>query len=445
MKNTTRTDIIVVGFNARPLAAKVKDAGFQPHVIDFFGDVDTRGVATRGWYYVDQPAPRHDGPGFRRWVQDQLPGIACTVSACEGSVPSDKPFLVIGSGFDDATSAWHLFWEHGTVLGNRPEAVAAARDVGCLRTVVDGASRDGGFDARVPGTRHFQLRTAADIPRLCSTIASEFDMPLVIKVKHTAGGAGVVFITSSRDLSSMLETRFQAREYPDAPLDFLVQEYIHPLGDRPMTDASALMLDGNVLCTTRQVIGDGRLNAPGRFTYCGNEIPFSIPARARLAVGQVGRALHERIGLRGLWGFDFGLSGDTITVFEVNPRVPGSMEPASLATGVNLMGLHVASFTDARQGAPLPGRLLPKVVNCACKYVLFAARPLVMPSLQGAQQSFTGTLHDVSLPGQAIPGGAPLLTYLLVQAGTDAPFRDACRDMAMREVQSIYRLVSGSA
>ncbi|GAG73538.1 unnamed protein product [marine sediment metagenome] len=39
MENTTKS-VLIVGFNTRPLAFSLKNAGYEVYAVDFFGDLD---------------------------------------------------------------------------------------------------------------------------------------------------------------------------------------------------------------------------------------------------------------------------------------------------------------------------------------------------------------------------------------------------------------------
>jgi predicted ATP-grasp superfamily ATP-dependent carboligase len=426
LKNTT---IVCIGFNCRPIAEYCAAAGFKPIVIDFFGDMDIRPHVTGGHYYLETSGGSHDADRFRSWAMDTLKDVA------KQSI--EKPCIFPGSGFDDDIDAWTLFNDVGLVLGNAPASVVKARDLNLISAIL----QDNSIAIEVPKTLRFSISAGADMAAISSRVEQSMNYPFLAKRSRTAGGAGIDLLRGRPDLDALLGgIHGDLLANPAKQLVYSFQEFVGGHGAR---DASLIAMNESVVCKTSQVIGDSTLHAPKRFSYCGNSIPLVLEdTRFDNVADMLATALHRDIGLKGLYGIDLVLSQGKIFLVEINPRVPGSTELASMALDRNLFADHVHYFVQSRE--PRQSRQsLQQVIKTssdpfkpryhAIKQILFSGKVFTMPSLDG--MALHGSLHDITPPGTHVPGGMPILTYILRGSLNTRTHNEA---VARQEIEALY-------
>jgi predicted ATP-grasp superfamily ATP-dependent carboligase len=415
-KTVTGSEILCIGFNCRPIARKLAEAGYRPVVIDFFGDLDIRPYVAEGHYFLEEGADPKDADHFKPWALDTLDRLA---RARDG----DKPMILPGSGFDDEPSAWQQFASQGRVLGSSPEAVARARDLGAIAALFRGSASP----ILVPETRQVRVDAATDPAAAAHEIKDALTFPVLAKRTRTAGGAGIELVPRASSLEQVFQRAKEGmRSTPGASVTFNVQEFV---GDASARDASVLAIGERIVCKTRQIIGDAKLHAPKRFSYCGNTIPFDTEdPRIDYAIEALVVALHRDFGLKGLYGFDMVLAKGKAYLVEINPRIPGSMEPACLALGRNLIADHVNSFLAP---GSLPGQYIP---TChAAKQILFAAWDFAMPPID--KLAIRGEVHDITPPGTPVSREMPVVTYMHHGPLGEAAAVDAT---ARQDIKNVY-------
>ncbi|MHA1792956.1 MAG: ATP-grasp domain-containing protein [Promethearchaeota archaeon] len=408
---------IIIGFNTRPLAEYCHDLGIKPVVIDFFGDLDIISHVSEGYYYVDDYYLVNGEPvSFQEWCLDVLKGIKAARMENDRD-GSSKPFLIIGSGFDDHFSYWDKFIEYGHLLGNNSKTMKMARDLAQVKSLV--IKHD--LNINFPETRIYTINKNVDVRAVLKDILLYCEVPFIIKRKGKAGGAGITLIKNNRELSAFLMIiREELKDFnAGEELEIMVQEFIKG-GD--VVNASVLACDDRILAITEQFIGINELNAPGPFIYCGNSVPATrIPWHSHKILKKFVKLLHDEMGLRGVYGIDFLHVKNSLYFMELNPRIPGSLEPASLAFGKNFLHEHLKSFL-----APLELEMLgifnyerhdndgflefKKPEEHAIKCILFSSMDFVMPTLDNLMIS--GTIKDITRPGVRIARGEPILTYI---------------------------------
>ncbi|HME51896.1 MAG TPA: ATP-grasp domain-containing protein [Candidatus Lokiarchaeia archaeon] len=422
--------IIVAGFNCRPIAEACVKAGFQPEVIDYFGDLDIRSIA-KGHYFMEENHESGDVDAFRRWVLTKIerevpkPG--------KGVVPSrDKPWIIAGSGFDDEPYFWKRFAELGTLIGNSARNVQQARNLVTLAKVI----KENEVRIEIPRTKRVIIEKNADLVALFDEIRQRFSFPFLMKRSRTAGGTGIDFIDGDAAIKAFIDRVLgDIGRDPHYTETYNVQDYVGSPGSR---DISVIACNDRVVCKTLQIIGDTRLHAPKRFSYCGNIIPLE-PMEASLenTIERLVKTLHDSCGLRGIYGIDFVQSNGKLYLAEVNPRIPGSLEPASIALVTNLINDHVKSFMKGKQARGLAGhRYEPKYQ--VIKLILFASQEFTMPTLDRVK--IAKQLHDITLPGIKMTPGMPVLTYLH-RGSLDTPEENELQ--AWQDVDTLYKFFSG--
>jgi predicted ATP-grasp superfamily ATP-dependent carboligase len=167
---------------------------------------------------------------------------------------------------------------------------------------------------------------------------------------------------------------------------------------------------------TRQLTGLDWLHAK-RFAYCGSIGPMRPRVVVEARLKKIGNVLARACGLRGLFGVDCILQGDTPWPVEVNPRYTASVEVLEYATGLRPLELHRGVFAGGAFPLGPPATEAERYVG---KAILFAREAFTFPRRGPWDPALDGTaavdrmpaFADVPRPGQPIRGGAPILTLL---------------------------------
>ena len=177
-----------------------------------------------------------------------------------------------------------------------------------------------------------------------------------------------------------------------------------------------------LLGVTKQLVGESWLHAAG-FRYCGSIGPMVLGAAANQMLVDIGSALANGFGLRGLFGIDCILCDGVPYPVEVNPRYTASIEVLEHATGLSALALHRQVFDSTA-----PNRASPVASGAiAGKAILFARAPLRFPE-DGTWRSWTTTFPgveimpifaDIPQPGTLIDKGRPILTFFRRAATVD--------------------------
>ncbi|MHA1682092.1 MAG: ATP-grasp domain-containing protein [Promethearchaeota archaeon] len=432
--------LIVLGFNSRPLAEACRDLDIEVVVLDYFGDEDIHGFIHAGYFFIDrmeQIGKEPDPADFKQWIIETLPR-AIEVSFENGELGDNLPMILVGSGFDDDPDFIRQVEKFGMLASNNPAVIEACRDIGLIKELVKKKE----ILIHFPNTMILEISRDVDVREVRETITSTINFPLVLKRAGSGGGVGITLVKNGRTLNSaMIVLREELESTSMSSISIIAQEYIHRAGTY---DMSVLALDGEIVSINKQIIGEAQVHAPGPFFYCGNEVPArNVPGELLVEIKELVQALHSRVGVRGLFGIDFLLSGTRIYFIEVNPRVPGSMEPVNLSLGMNLMKCHLDSFmnfsTPGNDCFTYDFSALEEVpARHVFKYVLFAPDSFTMPRMGGLD--LVGEVRDITPPGRKVKKGKPVLSYLF-QGMINTPERN--KMVAMMEIQKIYEHIIG--
>lgn len=340
--------MLIIGASARAAAFSAARAGYVPHWLDQFGDLDLR--------------ERFQGQAVAAGEYPQgLPGLARRLAP--------MPFLVTGAMENHLTVLDALAAER-PLLGNDSAVCAAVRDPVAVSRCLAGA----GLHA----------------PAVVTDTAPPAGGRWLAKSRRSAGGQGVALHGDG----------------PQPPHAYL-QEYIEGrnLSAVFVGDGRRAWLAG----VTRQLVGKSAFHA-ARFAYCGSLGPLHLSAAERSQWRDIGTTLAAAFGLRGLFGVDAVQRGEAIYPVEVNPRYTASVEVIEAGTGMALIEHHVGACKGEGSEPEIrikglygkchvfaPQRL------CVQTDLLTAPMPCQTPGV---------SLADVSPPGTVIEAGRPLLTLL---------------------------------
>ena len=308
--------VLICALSGRALAQAAHAAGFAPVVLDTFGDLDTRAVATAC----------HRVPVDGRWRLRKGPILAAARRMAPPPIP-----LVWGSGFERSPALLAELVAGRELLGNSPDVVRATRDpLGFAAT------------ASLLGIQHPDVRiTPPDrtIGWLCKRV----------------GGAGGGHVHRAGPRLPRGRGWYWQRWTKGEALSALV------VGNG--THASVLAI-GRQLVTPR---------TGHPFRFAGTLAPAGISSVARCRLERVASRLGRHYRLRGLASVDALVAGDDVTVLELNARPGGSMDAYGAALGINLFALHVGACRGGALPEPEPPR------QCAGSLIVFADRTAQVP------------------------------------------------------------------
>jgi hypothetical protein len=151
-------------------------------------------------------------------------------------------------------------------------------------------------------------------------------------------------------------------------------------------------------CVNEQLIGIDWLNAPSKFAYCGNIIPFETELVSEIC--EIAAEIIRELELIGSNGVDFVISNGKAVVIEVNPRFQGSIEALEIATGCNIFDCHIKACRNEHFDIKKPERF-------GMRAVVYAKADMVIE-----EDLRRWGFGDVPAIGTMIPGGEPVASVL---------------------------------
>ena len=396
--------VIVVGFNTRPLVYSLNKACYDVYAIDFFGDLDLYP------YVKDCIIITKELSGSYDLLKEKHSKYLVDYAILLLQKHPNINFLLIGSGLDDAYSDRKRILDEMKVLNiisinNPPSVTEKARDIDYILKFL----KDRGF--HVPLSYSFEDVNLKNI---------NLDFPLILKKKRSAGGLNVFKI---QDLESLNSTVRDLERSNFNPSEWLVQEYIEGI-----PTSCTIISNGNeseVISINRQIIGEEFLNSPKKFMYCGNIVPSGLSESEEQKIGEISKFLTKNLGLKGINGFDFVIKNQTPFFMECNPRIPGSIRASESALGLNLLALHVKSFTTG-EWTQISKIVEYSTFKCfSTKLVVFA--PKIIEKSLIKKINHLNFVHDKTEPNRDVLKGEPLCTILYHANGFQESFNGAKR------------------
>jgi len=388
MKNNPNS-VLVVGFNTRPLVYSLNKAGYDVYAVDFFGDLDLYS------HVKDFIIITKELSGNYNSLRERYSKYLADYSISLLQKHQNINFLLIGSGLDDAYN------DRERIL-NKSEVINLTSVNNCLSTVKK--ARDIDYIFKILKVRGF-----------CVPISFSFedfglenvnlDFPFILKKRRSAGGLNVFKIEDKKSLYSKVKS-FERSNF--SPSEWLVQEYIDGI------PVSCTIISNGIECEiisiNRQIIGKEFLNPPKDFIYCGNIVPSGLSESEEKKIAEISKFLAKNIGLRGINGFDFVIKNQTPFFMECNPRIPGSIRASESALGLNLLDLHIKSFTTG-EWKQISKIIKSSTFKCySTKLVVFAPKTIEKNLLD--KINHLKFVHDKTEPIRNVLKGEPLCTIL---------------------------------
>jgi predicted ATP-grasp superfamily ATP-dependent carboligase len=287
--------VLIAAISGRALAQSAQRGGYQPLVVDFFGDQDTLQVAR----------------DHVRLTGDLANGIAesALITALEALADRHRPMgVVCGSGFEDRPHLLEGVAARWPLFGNGAAAVSKVKSPEILSAICD--------------------KLAIPFPEFSFTKPSN---PADWLAKRVGGAGGVHIRPVSQPAS---HTVYYQRKVPGAP-------------------ASALFLANGASST---VIGFSTqwvlATATKPYRYGGAVRPATLAARVIALLTNVVERFAAAASLVGLNSIDFHVDGERFWLLDVNPRPGATLDIFESPRG-SLFGLHMAACAGKLAAAPI--------------------------------------------------------------------------------------------
>ena len=384
--------VLVAGFNTRPIVYSLHIAGYEVYAVDFFGDSDLYPYVKDCLILTKKLSMNYDL--VKNNYNEYLPLLILELL---DKYP-DLNYLIIGSGLDNGIEERALILKE--IKRKKYKIININNELEVIKK-----SRNTEF------IFNFLKKLGYDVPRTVSFFevrsqVNELEYPFILKKRSGSGGTNVYQIQNKSDFSFTLNLLNREKFVPK---DWLIQEYIE--GNPVSCTTISNGVENEIISINQQIIGDNKyLNAPKEFMYCGNVVPAKVFAEERKLIVDISMKLSAELGLKGINGFDFVLRNHYPYLMEINPRIPGSIRASEEAMNINLLDLHVKSFTD--KGWEFVKKTLKntKIENFTTKMIFFAPKEIDKNLLNKIND--LEYVHDKSEPVKNIYKSEPVCSIL---------------------------------
>ncbi len=381
--------VLVIGFNTRPLAYSLNKAGYKVYAIDFFGDLDLTPYVKDCIIVMKELNTNYNS--FTNQYSKYLTRF--TINMIQKYKEID--LFLIGSGLDDA-------YEEREILLNETKKFSILSVNNDIETIIKARNIDNIFE--LLKSLDFKAPISYSFTVFQSNI-SELVFPLILKKKRSAGGINVIKVENEQSLKSKIK---DLGKNDFNPKEWLIQEYIEGI------PVSCTVISNGKECTVisinRQIIGEEFLNPPKNFLYCGNIVPSGLSESEERKIVEISIALTKELGLKGINGFDFVIKDKVPFFMECNPRIPGSIRASESALDLNLLDLHIKSFT-IKEWKQISKLIKSSTFKCfSTKLVVFAPKTIEKSSINKINK--LNFVHDKTDPTRNVLKGEPLCTIL---------------------------------
>lgn len=371
--------ILILGYNARPIACSAKRLGLHTYVIDYWGDIDLSLCAD--YIYIARENALHLSQNFRNLMINEAIRIIKTQQV-DG--------VLVGSGFDDYYDLLSvLFDAHENVYINPPDVFRRARNLEHWQSIAKSLGIS--VPRTAVTTNEEYLKTVKDF---------NFTYPFVVKPMKTGGGHSIRLISSKQTLM----------DYAKKHKTFVIQEYIK--GVPASTSILSTSKDAVLVSINRQIIGDSQLGC-SNFTYCGNIVPYSFHSKIDEELEKKSIKMALKLRLIGSNGFDWVISKDSPYLIEINPRFQGTLECIEKISYLNLVESHIETFYNK-----LPEKI--SFHSVAVKLIPFAKR-----TCKVLHFSKISNIYDIPRSGIIIEKGHPICTVISIHKNRDIALKNA--------------------
>ncbi|MHA1264556.1 MAG: ATP-grasp domain-containing protein [Candidatus Helarchaeota archaeon] len=369
--------ILIVSFNARPIAELAKLNGLEVAIVDFWGDRDLSTFSNKVFTIFKPELKSYGVFPNQQENEEHLVDLAIEVIS-ENNIDS----VIIGSGLDDRPDLWEKLGSRVPILGSSPACIKSVRDLFTVQKLLQ--QKRIRFPKTVIPAKTENLRD----------LAEEIGFPLVVKPKKSMGGVGIQLFRDPEELMKFFDSSSTRCE------NYYIQEYINGI------NISTTMIGNGdefqVLSINEQLIGIPQCGTKMPFKYCGNIVPFKCSSDITSVITKAAREISKCFPLKGIFGIDFVLKEGRPYFMELNPRFPGSLELLPLISQINPMKLHLRVLKGY-----IPKRM-DEMKGIAMKCILFAKEPFI--TVQFKESPY---IRDIPYPNIALKPEDPICTLIM--------------------------------
>ncbi|MFX1381704.1 MAG: ATP-grasp domain-containing protein [Promethearchaeota archaeon] len=384
-------NVLVIGFNTRPLAYSLNQAGYNVYAVDFFGDLDLYPIVKDCLIVIKELGSDYNSAKgiYSHYLAE------FTIDLLKKYPNLD--YLIIGSGLDDGIKERSLILdeitknEHQIVnVNNKLDTIIKSRDIELIYKLLK--------------NNNYYVPITISLAKFLNG-TSLLVFPVILKKRNSSGGLNIFKIDNEEKLEFIIKKlEIQDSNYKD----WVIQEYIQGI---PVSCST--ISNGNeteIISINRQIIGEKFLYSPKEFMYCGNVVPANIFKKDEKLISEISIYLANELNLMGINGFDYVLRNHYPYLMEINPRIPGSIRASESALNLNLLDLHLKSF-DLNSWETIKQVLrTSKFKYFSTKLILFSPKRLKNKIIK--QINEIENVHDKNDPEIPILVGAPICTVL---------------------------------
>lgn len=407
--------VLVVGFNTRPLAYSLNKAGYEVYAVDFFGDLDLYPHVKDSLILIRELETDYSS------IKEKYSKLLSSFTLKMLRKYPDIEYLIIGSGLDDA------YEERKDILNERMKKNYKIRD---LNNDVETIKKARNIDQIYNYLKFNKFNVPFSIPyHKLKFYEHRLVFPIIFKRYKSAGGINVFKIENLEKFSSIIKS-LSVKNIKLS--DWLIQEYIDGIPVSCTTISNGK--ECRVVSVNRQILGEPLLHPPKEFMYCGNIVPAGVSKKDHKLISKISIFLTNKLGLKGINGFDYVLKNNYPYLMEINPRIPGSIRASEMSFDLNLLDLHIKSFDLNKWDFVVNKLKSKKLSGYTTKLIVFAPKEIDRRFL--SKINSLKFVHDKSKPIKNVLKGEPLCTVLFKAKKLQESY-----DGAIRIVRKINTIV----
>jgi uncharacterized protein len=361
--NSASLAVIAIGHSVRALTAAIREiSGLRCLAVDYYGDADTRELATDGWLPLAMDAHSRLVPELRSAIADfttraKLDGLEVVV--------------LLAGGMENHLGAMDQLASCGRLLA--PSSLVM-RDLRSLHFWRDWAEVSG-----------------LEFPETCQSDAKAIEFRSDQWLWKPASSAGGVRIMRGCDIGQ--------KNIGDA----YWQRFID---GRSIGVTCILSEHCSTLVGATESLSNQHWPAPSEFIYRGSVGPIELTERARSSIIRLCECIRQRFGLLGWIQFDFVQDcHESLWLIEFNPRWTAGME-VLVDVGINPVAAHLSAW-----GYPIAIMSSDQNTKLTAKAIVYATEDLWVDRSCFADLALDGVrLSDVPFGWQRMEKGSPIAT-----------------------------------